>query len=153
MLRSDKYLIFNAYVGSSDSDSRHCDYDCDSETSIYKIPKNLLNCTFNEFRRDVYLRTQSWCRDNAKQIKMYIENKNELKLKNKELRDEFCKTPKICFTKILKKYLNYNKWLSFPQKLQIEIINARYIGVHDGNECSLVAEDNDHYYYAIAQGS
>jgi len=46
--------------------------------------------------------------------------------------------------------LNYNKWLSFPQKLQIEIINTRYIGVHDGNECSLVAEDNDHYYYAIA---
>ena len=151
--KEQKYIIFEADCTYYPPDSKYCEYDCDSETIIYKIPKNLLNITFNEFRRDTYFSTQAWCKDNAQLIKWYTNNKKELKLKNKELHDEFYKTPSICFTKILGKYLDYNRWLSFPPKLKFNITNARFIGYHDGNGYRLVAEDDTNFYYAIATGS
>jgi hypothetical protein len=46
--------------------------------------------------------------------------------------------------------LDYNEWLSFPPRLKT---NARYIGWCDGNGCSLVVEDDEHYYYTDAAGS
>ena len=86
-------------------------------------------------------------------LEWYIENKREHKIKNNKLRELFCTDKKINFRDFLIEFITFNKWKKFPEILNFDIINARYVGDDDGNWQSIVAEDDKNFYYMYACSS
>jgi len=125
----------------------------DFETCIYKFPKIEFIGTFNEFRKDIYFRSQRWNRNKEQLLEWYIENKRKHKIKNNKLRELFCTIKKINFRNFLTEFVTFNKWKKFPEILNFDIINARYVGNDDGNSQSIVAEDDKNFYYVDACSS
>lgn len=150
-----KYKIFNAYSNPEYKmeDDKYVNIGCDGGTQIYRFPKDKLNITFNEFRQNIYFYQQNWNHNKGELIKWFTEDKLTHKENNKKLHDLFYRYKKINFKKILDDFLYLHTWIGFPKRLDFNVINARYVGINDGNEQSIVAEDELNFYYAESYGS
>lgn len=133
------YCIFNS--------SSHPEADARFSTIIYKIPKTKLTMTFKEFRQELFYWKENWVANKGKLIKMYNEDRLEHKQTNKKLHDLFYTFKKRNFTTILQENLNLH---TLSPRLDVSITNARHIGYNDSDGKSLVAEDEDHFYYATS---
>ena len=118
---------------------------CDDCFSLFIIE---IDRTFNEMRRDLYFEDKyTQQNEQNKLIEYYTNEKNNLKQKNRILRNMLSYNKNFLY-EILEEQKCCN-FIKIPKQFKIKIINARFI-VYDGNEILLLALGVDDKYYLFS---
>lgn len=136
------------YTGSNDN--KYCKIGYDHFLQIKKTKKTK---TFGQMRCDIYVDSLIDDIPNmnySDKCRMYKKSREYVKDRNKQLHLDFYVIKKISLTKLL--YQLSAKFTSFPNKLKVNVSNARWL-YFDGNTQWFLAEDNDYFYEVQWQGS